>query len=165
MRHSGVSVKAYLSTFVNTLSRRAILRIWLRCASSVLTISSSSAAVSVFRNTTAGSYTTIGPKIPNCACTGQATRSTNATLTSRARVLLRLIRPRDSIRSEIPYGCRHVRSASPAPATKALLAARPSRQVVNCMLIVVASVSRSRLVRARSCSSVWERQSIKAVCS
>ena len=38
------------------------------------------------------------------------------------------------------------------PATNASFAARPSRHVTSCMFIVAASVSRSRLLRASSCS-------------
>ena len=51
------------------------------------------------------------------------------------------------------YGCRHVRRASPEPATSASLAARRSRHATICMFIAAASVSRARLFSRRSCST------------
>ena len=62
-------------------------------------------------------------------------------------------------RSYVPpsYGCLHVFRACPVPATKASFAALPSRHVVSCMFIVAASVSRRRLLRARSCSNACDR--------
>ena len=61
------------------------------------------------------------------------------------------------------YFCRHVRSASPVPATNASLAAWPSRHVTSCMFRVAASVSRIRLLRARSCSTAWESSWLLAI--
>jgi hypothetical protein len=55
------------------------------------------------------------------------------------------------------HGCRQVRSASPSPARIAWLACAPSRHVTSCIFSVAASLSRSRLLRARSCSSACER--------
>ena len=51
------------------------------------------------------------------------------------------------------YGWRHVRSASPVPATNASFAARPSRHVTSCMFIAAASASRSRLLSTSNCST------------
>ncbi len=51
------------------------------------------------------------------------------------------------------YGCRQVRSASPAPCRNALLAVFTSRHVVSCMLIAVASASLARLLSTSNCST------------
>src|SRR5581483_3436684 len=61
--------------------------------------------------------------------------------------------PKGTTHETTSYGCRQDRNASEAPRTKASLTAGPSRHISSCMLTFPASVSRSRLLRASSCSS------------
>ena len=65
-------------------------------------------------------------------------------------------------RSPAFQGCRQVRSASPTPALNAVFAGPAMRQVVSCMFISDASVSRERLLSTNSCSTMPTSSSARA---
>src|SRR3954454_13700648 len=65
-------------------------------------------------------------------------------------------------RSPVFQGCRQVRSASPTPAPNAVFAGPAMRQVVSCMFISDASVSRERLLSTKSCSTMPTSSSARA---